>query len=427
MEREHLLELLDSGALCEQLEAVYGQDSPNAAVRLRELVLEYAGTFPCALAADTLLFSAPGRVELGGSHTDHQRGHGLAASVNLDTIACVVPNDSGTIRIQSRGHRMASVDLDDLDIHHTETGSSPALVRGIAARLRQMGYPVGGFDAYTTTIVPRGGGMSSSAAFEVLVVTMMNHLFCGGALDPLQTAQIAQYAENVYFGKPSGLLDQLACSFGGVIAADFRCPKEPAVRRLPLDLNAQGYALCVIDSRISHADLLQDFAAVPREMEQVASCMGGRTLRDVDGGGFLQELPQVRAACGDRAALRAYHFFQEERRVQRQCDALEKGDFDAFLQCTRASGQSSFMYLQNVTNHRDSCSQPLAVLQAVAEELLEETGAVRVQGGGFAGTMEAVVPLERLERFVRGVEAAAGEGSCHVLRLRSAGAVLLAS
>lgn len=425
MERGHLLELLESGALLDKLEPVYGQDAPEASRRLHELVLEYAGTFPCPNTADTWLFSTPGRAELGGSHTDHQHGHGLAAGVNLDTIACVVPNDSGTIRIQSRGHRMAEVALDDLDICRAESGSSPSLVRGTAAKLRQMGYSIGGFDAYTTTIVPRGGGMSSSAAFEVLVVTVMNHLFCGGALDPLRTAQTAQYAENVYFGKPSGPLDQLACAFGGVIAADFRIPREPVVRSLPLDMAAHGYALCIIDTHASHADLIGDFSAIPQEMGLVAGCFGREVLRDVDYGQFLKELPRVREICGDRAVLRAYHFFQEERRVLRQCEALERGDFASFLQCTNASGQSSFMYLQNVSNHRDSRTQPLALLQALAEEL--GAAAVRVQGGGFAGTMETIVPLERLESFVRGVEAVAGPGSCHILRVRSAGAVKLVS
>ena len=426
MERGHLLELLKSGALLERLEPVYGQSASAARVRLLELLQEFSAAFPCAETSDTWLFSAPGRAELGGSHTDHQHGHGLAASVDLDTIACVVPNSSGVVRIQSRGHRMAVAALDDLEPHPQETGSSPALVRGVAAQLRRMGFPIGGFDAYTTTIVPRGGGMSSSAAFEVLTSTIMNHLFCAGQLDFLETAQVAQYAENVYFGKPSGPLDQLACAAGGVIAVDFRRPQEPVVRRLPLDLDAHGYALCIIDSRASHAGLISDFAAIPQEMGQVAACFGQQVLREVPYEQFLQELPRVRTACGDRAVLRAYHFFQEERRVLRQCEALEAHDFDAFLACTRASGRSSFLHLQNVSNYRDSRFQPLALLQTLAEELLEGAGAVRVQGGGFAGTIEALVPLERLDAFVQGMEEMAGAGSCHVVHMRAAGAVMLA-
>ena len=425
MERGHLLELLKNGALLERLAPVYGPDAREACGRLEQLVREYAGTFPSGAGDDIWLFSAPGRVELAGSHTDHQRGRGLAAAVNLDTIACAVPNGSGTIRIKSRNHRMAAIDLRDLDQRPDERGSSPSLVRGAAARLRQLGYAVGGFDAYTTSIVPRGGGMSSSAAFEVLAVTIMNHLFCGGALDCLQTAQVAQYAENVYFGKPSGPLDQLSCAFGGVIAADFRDPLSPRVRRLPLNLEAYGLALSVLDTRPSHADLVGDFAAIPREMGQVAACLGKSFLAEADYRQFLQELPRLRAACGDRAVLRAYHFFQEDRRVLRQCGDLERGDFADFLRCTRASGRSSFLYLQNASNHADSRCQPLAVLQALAEELLEESGAVRIQGGGFAGTIEVLVPLERLDRFVRGMEA--GGAACYVPRLREAGAVLLVS
>ena len=221
MRRGDMLNRLESGALRNRLETVYGPDADAAALRLRDLVLEYAGIFPCGADTETLLFSTPGRTELGGNHTDHQRGHALAASVNLDTIACVSPNGSRTIRIKSRSHRMAEVDLDDLSVHPEETGSSPSLVRGVVARLTELGFPIGGFDAYTTTRVLRGSGLSSSAAFEVLVCTIMNSLFCGGALSPIQLAQAGQYAENVYFGKPCGLLDQMACASGGVVAADF--------------------------------------------------------------------------------------------------------------------------------------------------------------------------------------------------------------
>lgn len=425
MRRGELLEALDSGALTNRLAQVYGADARSAADRLGELMREFESTFPCGAEADTWLFSAPGRAELGGSHTDHQRGHGLAAAVDLDTIACVVPNDSGTIRIKSRNHRMAIVDLEDLDIHEPETGTSMGLVRGVAARLHQLGYQVGGFDAYTTTRVLRGSGLSSSAAFEVLTASIMNHLFCGGALTPLQVARTAQYAENVYFQKPSGPLDQLSCALGGVVAVDFRDPEAPALRRFPLDLTAHGYAFCVLDSRASHADLVADFAAIPREMGQVAACFGRDALRDVPPEEFFAKLPQVREQCGDRAALRAYHFFQEERRVLRQCEALDRGDLPAFLHCVRQSGQSSYLYLQNASNYKDTRFQPLGVLQALAEELLDGQGAVRIQGGGFAGTVEAFVPLDRLEMFTRGIEAAAGPGCCHTVAFRSTGAALL--
>ena len=425
MRRGQLLRELEQGGLPERLEPVYGKDAPGAAYRLRELVLEYGETFPCGDDAETLLFSTPGRTELGGNHTDHQHGHGLAASVNLDTIACVVPNGSRTIRIKSRHHRLAEVDLSDLAAKKEETGNSVSLLRGVAARLTQLGYAIGGFDAYTTTRVLRGSGLSSSAAFEVLTATIMNQLFCGGALSATDLAKVGQYAENVYFGKPCGLMDQMACATGGVIAIDFKDPDNPALRRVQVDLSRFGHALCIIDTRASHADLTADYAAITQEMRQVAACFGREVLGDVSFEQFRESLATVRATCGDRAALRAYHFFRDDQRVLLECDALEQGDFDAFLHHVRQSGRSSFMYLQNVSNYRESRSQPVALLLALAEDLLAGRGACRVHGGGFAGTIQAFVPLEDLSAFVSGMEAVAGQGSCHVLTFRSAGSVPL--
>ena len=427
MRRDDLLKGLESGALLPRLEPVYGSGAADAARRLTELVREYAGVFPAAPEDDVWLFSAPGRTELGGNHTDHQHGRCLAGSVDLDTIACVVPNRTNTIRIQSRHHSMAVVSLDDLSVRPDETGSSPSLVRGVAARLRELGFTVGGFDAYTTTRVLRGSGLSSSAAFEVLTGTIMNHLFCGGALTPVQLAQTGQYAENVYFGKPCGLMDQLACACGGVIAIDFADPKAPALRQVQVDLAKEGHALVIVDAGASHADLTEDYAAIPREMGQAAAHFGREHLAEVPYDQFLRELPAVRAACGDRAVLRAMHFFHDDRRAAAQCEALEKGDFAAFLRLVRQSGRSSFMYLQNAAAYRDPREQPVALLLALAEELLEGEGACRVHGGGFAGTIQVFVPLPRLEGFIRGMEALTGAGSCHVLSIRSAGSVLLIS
>ena len=425
MRRGDLLRALESGALLDRLTPVYGKDAPSAAYRLRELALEFQETFPCDDDAETLLFSTPGRTELGGNHTDHQHGHGLAASVNLDTIACVVPNGSRTIRVKSRHHRMAEVDLDELSRRPEETGNSVSLVRGVAARISQLGYQVGGFDAYTTTRVLRGSGLSSSAAFEVLTATIMNQLFCGGALSSTELAKVGQYAENVYFGKPCGLMDQMACATGGVIVIDFKDPDNPDLRRVQVDLSRFGHALCIIDTRASHADLTADYAAITQEMRQVAACFGREILRDVSFDQFLESLATVRATCGDRAALRAYHFFRDDQRVLLECDALEKGDFDTFLHHVRQSGRSSFMYLQNVSNYRESRSQPVALLLALAEDLLEGRGACRVHGGGFAGTIQAFVPLDILSSFVAGMEAVAGQGACHVLSFRNVGSVPL--
>ena len=425
MRRGELLRELEQGGLPERLEPVYGKDAPSAAYRLRELMLEYAETFPCSDDAETLLFSTPGRTELGGNHTDHQHGHGLAASGNLDTIACVVPNNSRTIRIKSRHHRLAEVDLSDLSVKKEETGNSVSLLRGVAARLTQLGYTMGGFDAYTTTRVLRGSGLSSSAAFEVLTATIMNQLFCGGVLSSTELAKVGQYAENVYFGKPCGLMDQMACATGGVIVIDFKDPDNPDLRRVQVDFSRFGHALCIIDTRASHADLTADYAAITQEMRQVAACFGREILRDVSFDQFRESLATVRATCGDRAALRAYHFFRDDQRVLLECDALEKGDFDTFLHHVRQSGRSSFMYLQNVSNYRESRSQPVALLLALAEDLLEGRGACRVHGGGFAGTIQAFVPLDILSSFVAGMEAVAGQGACHVLSFRNVGSVPL--
>ncbi len=425
MRQGELRRRLEDGSLLARLEPVYGADASNAAGRLRALMEEFP--FPWGEETETLLFSTPGRTELGGNHTDHQRGHCLAGSVDLDTIACVAPNDTGRIRVKSRDHHIAEVDLADLSVRPEEVGSSVSLVRGVAARLREMGYSIGGFDAYTTTRVLRGSGLSSSAAFEVLVGTVMNRLFCGGELSPTQLAQVGQYAENVYFGKPCGLMDQLACACGGVIAIDFGAPGSPALRRVEVDLAREGYALAIVDAGGSHADLTADYAAIPREMGQVAAWFGREVLSQVPREEFFRALPAVRQACGDRAALRALHFFRDDERVTAQCAALEKGNFAAFLELVRQSGRSSFQYLQNVDTYRDSSHQPMAVLLALAEELLGDTGACRVHGGGFAGAIQAFVPLDRLERFRQGMEALAGEGACHMLAIRSAGSVLLVS
>ena len=425
MRHGDLLRGLEDGSLLPRLEPVYGSGAACAAERLLELTREYAGTFPCGEETDMRLFSTPGRTELGGNHTDHQHGRCLAAAVGLDTIACASPNGSRKIRIKSRHHRMAEVDLDQLDIQAAETGSSPSLVRGVAARLAQMGYAAGGFDAYTTTRVLRGSGLSSSAAFEVLVCSIMNHLFCGGQLSPVQLAQVGQYAENVYYGKPCGLLDQLSCACGGVIAAGFQDPAHPSIQQVRVDLAAYGYALCIVDAGASHASLIEDYASIPQEMGQAAAYFGKEVLGEVPYADFLQNLSGVRAACGDRAVLRAIHFYQDDQRVVRQLDALERQDFDAFLHFVRQSGRSSFMYLQNVSTYRDSRDQPMAVLLAQAEEILGDRGACRIHGGGFAGTIQAFVPLDLLADFTRRMEALTGEGTCHTLSLRADGAVCL--
>ena len=298
-------------------------------------------------------------------------------------------------------------------------------MRGVAARFRQVGCEVGGFDAYVTSTVLPGSGLSSSAAFEVLVGTIINHLFFGAQATPVQVAQIGQYAENVYFGKPCGLMDQTASSVGNIITIDFADPEQPVVERLDFDFAICGYSLCILDSGADHAELTDEYAAIPREMKQAAAVFGKNVLREVDESEFYARIADVRKACGDRAVLRAIHFFEENRRVQLQVRALQNDNFDAFLHYVTESGRSSQLYLQNVTPLGASAHQDMAFTLALAEKLLDGHGACRVHGGGFAGTALAFVPKERMEQFREGFEAVMGKGSCHVLAIRAEGGVLL--
>ena len=414
-----------SGAYQQELSRVYGADATRAAGRLSALLRGFCDVFGQDRGRDAALFSTPGRTEIGGNHTDHQRGLALAASVNLDTIACVCPTDTGVIRIQSQHHRLCQVDLRSLAPVAGELGSSTALVRGVAARISDLGYPVRGFDAYTTTEVLRGSGLSSSATFEVLTASILNHLCCGGALGATELARVGQYAENAYYGKPCGLMDQLACATGGVIAIDFAQPEAPRLRQVEFDLHGAGYALCIVDSGVSHAGIHAEYAAIPREMGEVAACFGRQVLGEVTPTAFFANLAAVRETCGDRAVLRAIHFYKENQIVERELQAVRERDMPAFLELVRQSGRSSWMYLQNVSTCHDPRNQGLGVLLGAAEQLLGDEGACRVHGGGFAGTIQAFVPLERLDTFRRRMERITGPGSCHVLSFRNTGACTL--
>ncbi len=368
-------------------------------------------------------FSAPGRTEIGGNHTDHQRGRVLAAAVNLDTVASVRVNDSNLIRIQSAGYPLCEVDIRNLTPVEEEINATPALIRGVAARFVQLGCKISGFDAYVESTVLPGSGLSSSAAFEVLIGTIINHLFFGGKVSQPEIAMIGQYAENVFFGKPCGLMDQTASAVGNLVTIDFWDKENPVIKSVNFDFASCGHALCIIDSRASHADLTEEYAAIPGEIKAVAAYFGKEVLTQIDESDFYAAIPALREACGDRAVMRCIHFYQENQRVPKQVKALEEGDFSTFLQLIKESGHSSWMYLQNVIPAGYKAHQDVAVSLALCEHYLKGKGAYRVHGGGFAGTVQAFVPLADLDDFRAGIDAALGEGACHILSIRPQGGV----
>ncbi len=368
-------------------------------------------------------FSAPGRTEICGNHTDHQRGCVLAAAVNLDALAAVAENGTNVLRVQSEGYPMYQVALSELEPQEKEKNTTAALIRGVAAKFVQMGHEIRGLDIYVSSQVLPGSGLSSSAAFEVLLGTVLNGMFCDGAVSPPEIAQIAQFAENVFFGKPSGLMDQMASSVGNLVEIDFGDADHPVVTPLDFDFSATGYALCIIDSRASHADLTDEYAAIPVEMREVAGYFGCEVLSQVPEADFYGNIAALRQKFGDRAVLRAYHYYQENRRVPQACQALRQGNFDRFLEIIRQSGYSSYMYLQNVSPAGAVAQQDMAITLALCEHYLDGTGAYRVHGGGFAGTCQAFVPEEKLEAFRNGIDGVLGEGACHVLSIRPQGGV----
>ncbi len=368
-------------------------------------------------------FSAPGRTEIGGNHTDHQRGRVLAAAVNLDTLAAVRENGTMTARIQSEGYPMCQVDLTDLEPREAEYNTTPALIRGVAARFQQLGCTLRGFDAYITSTVLPGSGLSSSAAYEVLIGTILNHMFFEGKASQPEIAMIGQYAENVFFGKPCGLMDQMASAVGGMVTIDFGDKDKPVIQQVEFDFAACDHALCIIDSRASHADLTDEYAAVPNDMKAVCAHFGKEVLTQIPQADFMAAIPVLREKLGDRAVLRCYHFYGDNDRVPQQVEALRAGDFARFLELVKQSGRSSYMYLQNVIPAGYKAHQDVALSLALCEHYLEGRGAYRVHGGGFAGTVQAFVPMDILENFRKGIDAVLGDGACHVLSIRPEGGV----
>ena len=411
---------LTGGAFDTTLQYLYGDAYEEQKNKYAALTDAFEGAFGESDAAE--LFSAPGRSEIGGNHTDHQLGRVLAAAVTMDTRAVVAPRADSIVRIHSQGYTPLCVSLDRLTPEAGEENASEALVRGIAERLSTTGRKIGGFDAVTASDVPKGSGLSSSAAFSILVATIFSELYNGGAISPVEQALASKYAENKHFGKPSGLMDQLACAVGGFITIDFEQPEKPKIERIDCDLDALGYAICIVNCGGNHADLTPEYAAVTKEMGSVARFFGKNVLCEVNEDLFYASLGQLRKAVSDRALLRAMHFFGDNARVPLQAEALKRKDIDTFKELMNESGRSSFMLLQNVCP-TDASERGLALALAISERLLGERGAWRVHGGGFAGTIQALVPLDRTQAYQAEMERVFGAGCCYRFAVRPVGGI----
>ena len=401
---------------------LYGNDPAELkrnAERYKALLDQFTGKFG---DKDLLFFSSPGRTEIGGNHTDHNYGRVLAGAVNLDNVAVAAKSNGGIIRILSEGYPEFEVDLSSLKVDANEKFTSAALVRGICARFKELGYGIGGFDACIDGGVPKGSGLSSSASFEVLIGAILSELFNNGNVDPIQNAIIGQYSENNYFGKPCGLMDQTACAMGGLVTIDVRDPSKPVVKRVNFDFVSTGFSLVITDTGGNHADLNDEYASLPTDMKAVASQLGAKVLREVTLEQILEVTPKIREKVGDRAILRAIHFQGDNQRVVDQVAALEKNDFSSFLGMVIDSGHSSYMYNQNIFPVNNVREQGVSLALALSELVLKGQGAWRVHGGGFAGTIQAFVPQNLLKKYVDMLEHVYGKRSCHILFIRHQGA-----
>ncbi len=366
-----------------------------------------------------MIFSAAGRTEIGGNHTDHNQGKVIGGTINLDTIAAVSERDDMRIILASEGFPTADIDISNLDIKEEEKNSTEALLRGIARAFRDRGFEIRGWQANTSTKVLKGSGLSSSAAIEVLCAEIFNNLYAGDTLSPIELAEIGQFAENTYFGKPSGLLDQLCCACGGITGIDFKDKSNPKVKKIPADFSDFGYVMIITDTKGNHANLTHEYAAVPSEMKQIAEFYGKNSLRDIDFRTFMNDIPEIRKSIkNDRALLRAYHFFTENIRVDMMLEALENNDFDDFLNLVKESGDSSFRFLQNAYQSSHAEEQGLSLGIALSESIMQNSGAVRVHGGGFAGTIQAYVPEEDADVYIEEMERVFGKGSAMRIEIR---------
>lgn len=421
MKPSELIATIQSGGADIALKKVYVTDSAVELqkpryIRTIEKFIELFGD-----DRDVMVLSAPGRTEICGNHTDHNNGKVLAASINLDAIAVAAKNDDNVINEKSEGHSLNTVDISELTPSEDMYGKSASMIKGVAAGLKNNGYKIGGFDACTTSDVMGGSGLSSSAAFEVLLGTVLSHLYNDGNIDAVTIAKTAQYSENVFFGKPSGLLDQMASSVGTFVTIDFESTENPVIKKVDFDFAKSGYSLCIVDTHGNHSDLTDDYAAVRGEMESVAKALGKNVLREISSDAFFSAIPEITGKVNDRAILRAVHFYNENTRVEKAVSALENNDFDAFKQVITESGFSSFLYNQNVFTPNNPTEQKLSLALCLSQQLLEGKGAWRVHGGGFAGTIQAFVPNDCLEEYRKTMDDVFGEGSCHILIIRPVG------
>ena len=423
MKTSALLNYVKEGKLNSLLADIYGEENVQSqATRYAEAISDFLSIYG---EREVTLFSVPGRSEISGNHTDHNHGKVLAGSINLDIIAVATKTDDGVITIKSKGF--------DEDVVDTNSYTSPnekdffksnALIAGMATAFADAGYTKGGYIAYTTSNVFKGSGLSSSAAFEVMVGNILNYFYNDGKVENTEIAKMAQFAENVFFGKPCGLMDQMACAVGGFVYIDFKDTKNPVIEKIPFDLSAQGYALCIVNTGGNHADLNEDYASVPSEMKSVAKLFGAEYLRQISKKRVLDNVATIRETVGDRAILRAIHFFNENERVTKQARALKNENTANFFRYTKESGRSSFMYLQNVFTTKNVREQGLSLALAITDSVMSgKGGAFRVHGGGFAGTIQAFVPFALVEKYRTAIDSAFGSGACHVLRIRPYGAI----
>ena len=423
---------IDTGHYDHRLSALYALDGTHQSLskarsRIHSIISGFLSTFSKDDSTPIALLSGPGRTEIGGNHTDHQHGCVLCASVDMDTLACVAPNGTDLIQIHSEGYPLLTVSIKDLEKKIEEENTSASLVRGVSAKILSMGYALSGFDAYMTSDVLAGSGLSSSAAYEVLMGNILNHLFCNDEICPIDIAKIGQYAENIYFGKPSGLMDQMGSAVGGAVAIDFNDPTTPVVTPVHFDFATAKHALCIVDTGSCHADLTDDYSEITYEMGAISSFFHKQVLRDIPEDQFYAAIPQLREKAGDRAVLRAIHFYEDNLRAQEEVSALLSGDFTKFLAIIADSGHSSAVNLQNTWSVATPHEQAIPLALSLGKRLLNGTGAIRVHGGGFAGTIQAFVPYDTLEAFKQGMESVLGLGNCHVLHIRPQGGCVVIS